>query len=138
MTEKSAVTPSAMSVQIKKKAPLDLASVPPTPAPLVLYCASRVPDDALRLTVGFTPDQVHACQMISVHARPWKVPLAFGKARLTDRRAGRRCLFCGEECKQRDSNYAKDHNVLGAILPVHPVRRGLRRHDCHREPMGKA
>src|SRR5271169_873779 len=26
---------------------------------------------------------------ISVHARRWKVPLAFGKARLTDRRAGR-------------------------------------------------
>jgi hypothetical protein len=24
-----------------------------------------------------------------VHARRWKVPLAFGKARLTDRRAGR-------------------------------------------------
>jgi hypothetical protein len=47
-------------------------------------------------------------------------------------------LFCREECKQRDSNHAKDHNVLGAILPVHPVRHGLRRHDCHREPMGKA
>ena len=26
---------------------------------------------------------------ISVHARRWKVSLAFGKARLTDRRAGR-------------------------------------------------
>jgi hypothetical protein len=26
---------------------------------------------------------------ISVHARRWKVPLAFGKARFTDRRAGR-------------------------------------------------
>jgi hypothetical protein len=26
---------------------------------------------------------------ISVHARRWKVPLAFGKARLTDKRAGR-------------------------------------------------
>jgi len=65
-------------------------------------------------------------------------PLAFGNARLTDRRAGRRWLFCREECKQRDSNHAKDHNVLGAILPVHPVRHGLRRHDCHREPMGKA
>ena len=64
--------------------------------------------------------------------------LQFGNARLTDRRAGRRWLFCREECKQRDSNHAKDHNVLGAILPVHPVRHGLRRHDCHREPMGKA
>src|SRR5580700_1577143 len=53
-------------------------------------------------------------------ARRWKVPLAFGKARLTDRRAGRRRLFCREECKQRDSNHAKDRNVLGAILPVHP------------------
>lgn len=69
---------------------------------------------------------------------PTPAPLAFGKARLTDRRAGRRWLFCREECKQRDSNHAKDHNVLGAILPVHPVRHGLRRHDCHREPMGKA
>jgi hypothetical protein len=48
-------------------------------------------------------------------------PLAFGNARLTDRRAGRRWLFCREECKQRDSNHAKDHNVLGAIRPVHPV-----------------
>jgi len=65
-------------------------------------------------------------------------PLAFGNARLTDRRAGRRWLFCREECKQRDSNHAKDHNVLGTILPVHPVRHGLRRLDCHREPMGKA
>ena len=65
-------------------------------------------------------------------------PLAFGNARLTDRRAGRRWLFCREECKQRDSNRDKDHNVLGTILPVHPVRHGLRRHDCHREPMGKA
>src|ERR1700684_2067257 len=35
MKEKSAVTLSAMSVQIKKKAPLDLAIVPPTPAPLM-------------------------------------------------------------------------------------------------------
>ena len=75
---------------------------------------------------------------ISVHARRWKVPLAFGKARHTDRRAGRRYLFCREECKQRDSNRDKDHNVLGTILPVQPVRHGLRRHDCHREPMGKA
>ena len=50
----------------------------------------------------------------------------------------RRWLFCREECKQRDSNHAKDHNVLGTILPVHPVRHGLRRLDCHREPMGKA
>src|SRR5215469_13913201 len=33
MTEKSAVTPSAMSVQTKKKAPLDLAMLPPTPTP---------------------------------------------------------------------------------------------------------
>src|SRR5262249_10490367 len=65
-------------------------------------------------------------------------PLAFGNARLTDGRAGRRWLFCREECKQRDSNHAKDHNVLGTILPVHPVRHGLRRLDCHREPMGKA
>src|SRR5215467_12019603 len=65
-------------------------------------------------------------------------PLAFGNARLTDRRAGRRWLSCREECKQRDSNHGKDHNVLGAILPVHPVRHGLRRLDCHREPMGKA
>jgi hypothetical protein len=65
-------------------------------------------------------------------------PLAFGNARPTDRRAGRRWLFCREECKQRDSNHSKDHNVLWAILPVHPVRHGLRRHDCHREPMGKA
>ena len=40
-------------------------------------------------------------------------PLAFGNARLTDRRAGRRRLFCREECKQRDSNHSKDHNVLG-------------------------
>jgi hypothetical protein len=31
MREKSAVTPSAMSVQTKKKAPLDLAMLPPTP-----------------------------------------------------------------------------------------------------------
>jgi len=75
---------------------------------------------------------------ISVCARRWTRPLAFGNARLTDRRAGRRWLFCREECKQRDSNHAKDHNVLGAILPVHPVRHGLRRHDCHRAPMGKA
>jgi len=35
MTEKSAVTPRARSVQMKKKAPLDLAIAPPTPAPLV-------------------------------------------------------------------------------------------------------
>ena len=47
-------------------------------------------------------------------------PLAFGNARLTDRRAGLRWLFCREECKQRDSNHAKDHNVLGAILPGIP------------------
>jgi hypothetical protein len=39
--------------------------------------------------------------------------LAFCKTRLTDRRAGRRWLFCWEECKQRDSNHAHDHNVLG-------------------------
>jgi len=32
-TEKSAVTPSAMSVQIKKKAPLDRAIEPPTLPP---------------------------------------------------------------------------------------------------------
>ena len=51
---------------------------------------------------------------------------------------GRRWLFCREECKQRDSNRDKDHNVLRTILPVHPVRHGLRRLDCHREPMGKA
>src|SRR5712691_13275264 len=35
MTEKSAVTPSAMSVQTKKKAPLDLAKSPPTPFPIM-------------------------------------------------------------------------------------------------------
>jgi len=34
MTEKSTVTPSAMMVQIKKKAPLDLAMLPPTPFPI--------------------------------------------------------------------------------------------------------
>ena len=67
-----------------------------------------------------------------------RLRLAFGKARLTDRRAGRRWLFCREKCKQRDSDHAKDHNVLGTILPVHPMRHGLRRHDGHREPMGKA
>ena len=33
MTEKSAVTPSARSVQTKKKAPLELAMLPPTPTP---------------------------------------------------------------------------------------------------------
>ena len=71
-------------------------------------------------------------------ARRWKVPLAFGKARLTDRRAGRRGFFCREECKNRDSNHGKHHNVLGTIFPVHPVRPGLSRHDCHRERMGKA
>jgi hypothetical protein len=31
MTEKSAVTPSAKSVQTKKKTPLDLAMLPPAP-----------------------------------------------------------------------------------------------------------
>src|SRR5438132_13042780 len=35
MTEKSAVTPSARSAQMKKKAPLDLAITPPTPAPFM-------------------------------------------------------------------------------------------------------
>ena len=35
MTEKSAVTPSAMIVQTKKKAPLDLAISPPTPFPIM-------------------------------------------------------------------------------------------------------
>ncbi len=92
----------------------------------------------------------HQPEQERIAALPWGVPaswyardggpgpLAFGKARLTRRRAGRRWLFCREECKQRDSNHAKDHDVLGAILPVHPVRHGLRRHDCHREPMGKA
>jgi hypothetical protein len=33
MTEMSAVTPSAMIVQMNKKAPLDLAISPPTPFP---------------------------------------------------------------------------------------------------------
>jgi transposase len=75
---------------------------------------------------------------LSTRAAVDEGPLAFGNARLTDRRAGRRWLFCREECKHCDSNHAKDHNVLGTILPVHPVRHGLRRHDCHREPMGKA
>jgi hypothetical protein len=70
--------------------------------------------------------------------RWWTGSLAFRQTRLTDRRARRRWLFCREEYKQRNSNYGKDHNVLGAIFPVHPVRRGLRRHNCHREPMGKA
>jgi hypothetical protein len=35
MAEKRAVTASARSVQIKKKAPLDLAIAPPTPAPFM-------------------------------------------------------------------------------------------------------
>jgi hypothetical protein len=35
MTEKRAVTPSAMIVQMKKKAPLDLAMLPPTPFPII-------------------------------------------------------------------------------------------------------
>jgi hypothetical protein len=35
MKEKSEVTPSAMSVQTKKKAPLDLAISAPTPAPIM-------------------------------------------------------------------------------------------------------
>jgi hypothetical protein len=34
-TEQSAVTPSAMSVQTKRRPPLDLAMLPPTPAPIV-------------------------------------------------------------------------------------------------------
>src|SRR5277367_500269 len=35
MTENSAVTPSASSIQIKKKPPLDAAIAPPTPAPFM-------------------------------------------------------------------------------------------------------
>ncbi len=86
-----------------------------------------------------------ACRLTSKSLASWYArgggpgPLAFRqRAAHLDTRAGRRWLFCREECKQRDSNHAKDHNVLGAILPVHPVRRGLRRLDGHREPMGKA
>ena len=48
MTENSAVTPSAMSVQIKKKAPLDLASVPPTPAPFMWMTGTTNPRSDLR------------------------------------------------------------------------------------------
>ncbi len=72
----------------------------------------------------------------SQHARGWT--LGFCKASLPDRRGGLRCKFSREKCEQRGSNQDKDHNVLGTILPVHPVRDGLRRHDCHRERMGKA
>ncbi len=76
-------------------------------------------------------------QQIKILSIP-RLRLAFSKARLTDRRASRQWLFCRQECKQRESNHAKDHNVLGAVLPVHPMRHGLRRHDGHGEPMGKA
>jgi hypothetical protein len=44
MTEKSAVTPSARSVQIKKKAPLDLAIAPPTPAPFMWMTGTSNPE----------------------------------------------------------------------------------------------
>src|SRR5579872_1586400 len=64
--------------------------------------------------------------------------LTFCRARVTDTRAVRRRLFCRKEGKQRASNHEKHHNVLGTILPVHPVCHGLCRHDGHCECMGKA
>jgi hypothetical protein len=47
MTEMSAVTPIAMSVQTKKKPPLEFA----------------MPTACSEVTAAFNPDQVHACQM---------------------------------------------------------------------------
>jgi hypothetical protein len=44
MTEKSAVTPSAISVQTKKKAPLDLAMLPPTPTPFPIMWMTGTPN----------------------------------------------------------------------------------------------
>src|SRR5262249_12262470 len=65
-------------------------------------------------------------------------PLAFGNARATHRRAGRRWQSWREEGKERGSNHPQEGDVLVAVLPVHSVGPRLRRHDCHREPMGKA
>jgi len=36
--------------------------------------------------------------------------------------AGRCRLFCRQDRKEQESNPANDHNVLGTILPVHPMR----------------
>jgi hypothetical protein len=55
MTEMSAVTPSAMIVQMKQKAPVDFAISPPTPFPVmwrtgtILTGLTVIPDDALLL-----------------------------------------------------------------------------------------
>src|SRR5439155_12614875 len=59
MTEKSAVTPSAMSVQIKEKAPLDLASVPPTPAPFMWMTATTNPMSDMTRIMTY-PDRLSA------------------------------------------------------------------------------
>src|SRR5258705_9317444 len=44
MTERSAVTPSAMIVHTKKKAPLDLAMLPPTPTPFPIMWMTGTPN----------------------------------------------------------------------------------------------
>jgi hypothetical protein len=45
MTEMSAVTPSAMIVQMKKKVPLDLEISPPTPFPVMWRTGDEQPKE---------------------------------------------------------------------------------------------
>jgi hypothetical protein len=57
VTEKSVVTPSAMSVQTKKKAPLDLAMSPPTSPDPVMW-TTGMPDPRIDKTRMMTyPDR---------------------------------------------------------------------------------
>src|ERR1051326_2120632 len=57
MTEKSAVTPIARSVQIKKNAPLDLAIAPPTPAPFMWRIGTSNPSNDPRRMMTY-PDRL--------------------------------------------------------------------------------
>src|SRR5262245_26881192 len=56
MTEKSAVTPTAMIVQMKKKAPLDFAISPPTPFPIMWMTGTANPSSDPRRMMMY-PDR---------------------------------------------------------------------------------
>jgi hypothetical protein len=77
MTEKSAVTPSAISVQIKEKAPLDLAIVPPTPAPFMWMTGTTNPRRVMTYPDRLSASSLHTLSRLEAATRPYQKPESF-------------------------------------------------------------
>jgi alginate export protein len=120
MTEKRAVTPSARSVQIKKKAPLELAIAPPTPAPFMWTTGTTNPRSDPRRMMTY-PDRFPASASVGV-GREWRATVEDAIYTLPDipvpNTAGRGGLYVGAYDQLR-SDYALTSHVGLALEFVH-------------------